>query len=55
MCVPTFLKSISAWLLCHRAIYTGLALCHVAGCIQTGEPELYGLMAILYALLALRG
>jgi hypothetical protein len=39
----------------HRAIYTGLAICHGYGCVLTGRPELYGPMALLYALLALKG
>ena len=42
-------------LYCHRAIYVGLACCHGSGCILTGKPELYGPMAVLYALLALKG
>lgn len=42
-------------LLCHRAIYTGLSVCHGSGCIITEKPELYGPMAVLYAILALRG
>ena len=39
----------------HRALYFGLAICHTAGCILTGKPGLYGPMAFLYAILALRG
>lgn len=42
-------------LLCHRAIYTGLSICHGSGCVITEKPELYGPMAVLYAILALRG
>lgn len=44
-----------ALLLCHRTLYAGLAACHGMGCLVTGKPELYGPMALLYALLALRG
>lgn len=55
----TTLKALAAAtmniLLCHRAIYGGLALCHALGCLMTGEPELYGPMALLYAILALTG
>lgn len=42
-------------LYCHRAIYAGLAVCHGSGCFMTGKPELYGPMAFLYAVLALKG
>lgn len=42
-------------LVCHRAIYAGLSVCHGAGCMLTGKPELYGPMAILYAILAVKG
>jgi len=42
-------------LLHHRAIYAGLSACHGWGCLLTGKPELYGPMAVLYAILALRG
>ena len=42
-------------LFCHRAIYAGLSLCHGSACIVTEKPELYGPMAALYAILALRG
>ena len=41
-------------LLCHRAIYGGLALCHGFECLLAGEPNLYGVMAFLYAILALK-
>ncbi|MDP2801162.1 MAG: hypothetical protein Q8O26_04685 [Phreatobacter sp.] len=40
---------------CHRAIYAGLACCHGSGCFLTEKPELYGPMAVLYAVLALKG
>ena len=46
---------LCALLLCHRVIYAGLCACHASGCLITGKPELYGPMAILYAILALRG
>jgi hypothetical protein len=42
-------------LFCHRALYAGLAGCHGAACWLTDKPELYGPMALLYAILALRG
>jgi len=42
-------------LFCHRAIYAGLALCHGSACLITSEPALYGTMAVLYAILAVRG
>ena len=46
---------LCALLLCHRAIYAGLSACHGWGCLITEKPELYGPMAVLYAILALRG
>ena len=56
------LKHLKTWtmkaftiLLHHRAIYAGLSACHGWGCLLTGKPELYGPMAVLYAILALRG
>lgn len=59
------LKTLSNWknragpiakaLVCHRAIYAGLALCHGSGCFLTEKPELYGPMALFYTVLALRG
>lgn len=39
----------------HRAIYAGLCLCHVYGCMVADKPELYGVAAMLYGLLALLG
>lgn len=42
-------------LFCHRAIYAELAICHGSACLTTGEPALYGTMAVLYAILAVRG
>jgi hypothetical protein len=42
-------------LYCHRALYAGFALCHGSGCFLTGKPELYGPMAVLYAVLAVKG
>ena len=52
-------KAVSVWganlLFCHRVIYAGLSVCHGSGCVITEKPELYGPMAVLYALLALRG
>lgn len=47
--------SLCLVLLCHRAIYAGLAVCHSSGCWLTGKPELYGPMAVLYTILALKG
>ncbi|MBT9293289.1 hypothetical protein [Prosthecodimorpha staleyi] len=38
----------------HRALYAGLACCHFSGCFLAGKPELYGPMALLYAVLALK-
>ncbi len=46
---------IAGFLLCHRAIYAALACCHGSGCFLTGKPELYGPMALLYMILAIRG
>ena len=46
---------LCALLLCHRAIYAGQSACHVSGCLITEMPELYGPVAVLYAILALRG
>ncbi|SLN41579.1 hypothetical protein PSJ8397_02088 [Pseudooctadecabacter jejudonensis] len=42
-------------LFCHRALYAGLSACHGTGCWISGKPELYGPIALLYAILALRG
>ena len=53
--LKTALAHLFAVLTCHRAIYTGLAACHGSGCLITQKPELYGPMAVLYAILALRG
>ncbi|MGZ0189685.1 MAG: hypothetical protein ACKVH0_17055 [Alphaproteobacteria bacterium] len=39
----------------HRIIYLGLATCHGSGSLITQKPEFYGPMAVLYAILALRG
>lgn len=47
--------SFCAIFLCHRAIYAGLSVCHGSGCVLTEKPELYGPMAALYAILALKG
>ena len=56
------LKTLKMWvqkhcalLISHRAIYIGLSACHVSGCLITGKPELYGPMAVLYAIFVLRG
>jgi len=49
------ITSIVRRLLCHRMIYAGLAVCHAFGCVITGKPELYGSMAVLYAILAVLG
>lgn len=46
---------IAGMLFCHRMIYTGLSLCHISGCMITEKPQLYGPMAVLYAILAVRG
>lgn len=51
----TKLLSVCAAVFCHRAIYAGLSACHGSGCLITEKPELYGPMAVLYAILALRG
>lgn len=42
-------------LFCHRMISAGLSVCHGAGCLITEKPYLYGPMALLYAIEALRG
>lgn len=42
-------------LVSHRAIHAGLSACHGMGCVITDRPELYGPLAALYAILALRG
>ena len=53
---PKFwVQKLSAILFCHRAIYFGLSTCHGSACWITERPELYGPMAALYAILALRG
>lgn len=48
-------QSMFAALVCHRAIYAGLSACHGSGCLITDKPELYGPIALLYAVLAARG
>lgn len=53
--VETWAQLVCAKLFCHRAIYAGLSGCHGAACWLTKKPELYGPMAVLYAILALRG
>lgn len=57
--IQTTLKSrVVSWgefLFCHRALYTGLSICHGLGCILTEKPELYGPMAFFYVILAYRG
>ena len=50
-----WLRMLYALLVCHRVIYAGLATCHGLGCLITDKPELYGPMAVLYVILALRG
>ena len=49
------LLAVGRTLVCHRAIYAGLFACHMSGCFIAEKPELYGPMAALYAILALRG
>lgn len=47
-----------AWLrtlTCHRAIYSGLVVCHCFGIFLTEKPMLYGPIAFLYSVLAIRG
>lgn len=51
--LKTLGNSLADALVCHRTIYSGLAICHGLGCILTDYPELYGPMAVLYAILAL--
>ena len=53
--LKTAMMRLLVVLTCHRAIYTGLAACHGSGCMITDKPELYGPMAVLYTILALRG
>lgn len=53
--VKSWAQLVGAMLFCHRAIYAGLSGCHAAACWFTEKPELYGPMAVLYAILALRG
>jgi hypothetical protein len=53
--ITSYALRIAKALVCHRAIYTGLAICHSTGCFLTEKPELYGPMAILYAALAVKG
>lgn len=49
------LLTACAFVFCHRAIYAGLSACHWSGVWVTDKPQLYGPMAVLYAILALRG
>lgn len=53
--LKVLISTFTGILLCHRAIYAGMALFHGWGCILADTPELYGPMAILYAILALKG
>ena len=53
--LKSWAQNLSAILFQHRAIYAGLSACHWAGCWLTDKPELYGPVAALYAILALRG
>lgn len=46
---------ICAALLCHRMIYAGLTACHGTASILSDKPALYAAMAVLYAILAIRG
>jgi hypothetical protein len=48
-------SSLAKALFCHQVIYSGLAFCHVAACFLEGKAEIYGPMAALYAVLALKG
>lgn len=50
-----FFATLNGGHLFHRAVYAGLAISHGSGCIITEKPELYGPMALLYSLLALKG
>jgi hypothetical protein len=42
-------------LVCHRAIYIGLAICHGSACVMTSHPEVYAPIAGLYLVLAVTG
>ncbi|MFZ5964606.1 hypothetical protein ACOXXX_16795 [Thalassococcus sp. BH17M4-6] len=53
--LKTLIAKAAAMLTCHRALYSGLSLCHANGCLLTDYPALYAPMAVLYAALALRG
>ncbi|MEM0908603.1 MAG: hypothetical protein AAGJ94_14640 [Pseudomonadota bacterium] len=50
-----WLKKVCVMCVCHRAIYGALSACHGSGCVITDKPELYAPMALLYAVLAVRG
>jgi len=50
-----WLKKVCVMCFCHRAIYGALAACHGLGSVITDKPELYGPMAMLYAIHAIRG
>jgi hypothetical protein len=39
----------------HRATYTCMATCYVFACCMTDKPGLYGSMAFMYFILALKG
>lgn len=54
MSLSQAIKRILAQLVHDRVIYAGLAVCHAMGCVITDKPQLYGPMAVLYAILALR-
>jgi hypothetical protein len=51
----TAIRGFVRRLFCHRMIYAGLTVCHAFGCAITDKPQLYGPMAVLYAILAVLG
>lgn len=53
--LKTRATTLIAALFCHRAIYGGLALCYGTECLHAAEPAHYSAVALLYAILSLKG
>ena len=49
------ISGLLALLLSHQVLYAALAACHAAGAATSEKPLIYGTIAALYGLLALRG
>jgi len=49
------LKTIGMKLTSHSALYAGLCASHIWAAVSTGKPEIYGVMAVIYGVLAIKG